>query len=438
MMCRSIFTKGVIAAVLVVLGFALGGMRSAARRTGVGMSDHDREEVASRPSEHVTRLSLESGETLARLLERSTLGPEEARRLTNVVATYRNPRRLRPGFGMDLYWSAEDSTLRRVVIPLGADTILHIAVSDTTAWNVEVELRPVRREVVFLQGKIQSSLYDAIVKAGEGIRIPEAERRALVDILAEQIFAWQIDFSRDLRAGDEFRVIYERQARPDGSARSSRVLAAQFRLSGKNYEAFWLERAQGTSSYYDRNGESLKGMLLRAPLEFRRISSGFGNRYHPILKTNRPHNGIDYAAARGTPVRAVGDGTVVFAGRKGGFGNLVEIRHARGYLTRYAHLQGFAKGIRPGVRVRQGETIGYVGSTGLATGPHLHYELLQNGRPINPASVRLITGDPVPKKDRETYRRAIAPWIAMLDHTSIARMEEDDAAGTKAIVVNVD
>jgi murein DD-endopeptidase MepM/ murein hydrolase activator NlpD len=240
-----------------------------------------------------------------------------------------------------------------------------------------------------------------------------------VDLLADKIFAWQIDFSRDLRPGDGYRILYERQVRPDGTARSWRVIGALFDLGEKQHSAFWYRLPDGTEDYYDRDGESLRRAFLRAPLEFRRISSAFSTgRFHPILKKSRPHHGIDYAAASGTPIRAVGDGVVARAGWGGGYGNVVEIRHRSAYSSRYAHMRAFAPGIRPGVRVRQGDLIGYVGSTGLSTGPHLHYEFHENGRPINPSSIKYLTGDPVPGGSRSRYRSAVSVQLAKMERAA--------------------
>jgi murein DD-endopeptidase MepM/ murein hydrolase activator NlpD len=284
-----------------------------------------------------------------------------------------------------------------------------------------------------ITGAVQSSLYAAMLR-DDGSGIPADERRAIVDLLADRIFAWQVDFSRDLRSGDEYRLLYERTVRPDGTARNSRILGVQFSIGGRDREAYFFRLPDGTESYYDRDGESLRRAFLRAPLEFRRISSAFSTgRFHPVLRTTRPHNGVDYAAAPGTPVRAVGDGVISRAAWGGGYGNVVDIRHQRGYMTRYAHLQGFARGIRAGSRVQQGDIIGYVGSTGLATGPHLHFEFHENGRPVDPTTVRHITGEPVPRQHRDAFRANVRAQLALMDrlaspiHLAAAELEAEAA-----------
>jgi murein DD-endopeptidase MepM/ murein hydrolase activator NlpD len=229
--------------------------------------------------------------------------------------------------------------------------------------------------------------------------------------------------------------VYERLVRPDGTARASKVLAVQMEINGRSHEAYLFRAPDGSEVYYGRDGSSLKRAFLRAPLEFRRISSAFSkSRFHPVLGVSRPHNGVDYAAASGTPVRAVGDGIIGRAGWGGGYGNVVDIRHSRGYTSRYAHLRGFAPGIRAGARVRQGDIIGYVGATGLATGPHLHYEFHSNGRPVDPNSIRYLTGEPLSPRNRALFDRSVGLQLGFLDRwldsLQLADRETGQLAGT--------
>jgi murein DD-endopeptidase MepM/ murein hydrolase activator NlpD len=219
------------------------------------------------------------------------------------------------------------------------------------------------------------------------------------------VYDWEIDFTRDVHPGDRFRVVIERLESPEGERRFGRVLAAEVQL-GKvpSYAFAFAPNSSEVAGFYDGEGRSLKRAFLRAPLQFRRVSSRFGTRFHPILHVWRHHEGIDFAAAYGAPVRATGDGVVTRLGREDtGYGNLIELRHANGIRTRYGHLSAFARGLRVGERVEQGETIGYVGSTGLATGPHLHYEFLVNGRPINPQRKDFGAGRPVPNNLRAAF-----------------------------------
>ncbi|HET7275163.1 MAG TPA: peptidoglycan DD-metalloendopeptidase family protein [Longimicrobiaceae bacterium] len=383
------------------------------------------------PAEVSVQDTLHAGETLSELLERSRLAEADARALLAELQEHQDPRRLHPGAVISYRRSFVDGAVRGLDLSLDADRTLSIH-REGSAWDGSVERVPVQADTAVLTGSVQSSLYAALL-ASDASGVPAAERERIADLLADKVFAWQIDFSRDLRKGDRFRILYERMVRPDGTARMGRVVAVQFSVNDRNYEAYSFTAPDGSQDYYDQNGESLRRAFLRAPLEFRRISSSFSTgRFHPILKKTRAHHGIDYAANMGTPIRAVGDGTVVRAGRAGGYGNLIEIRHIRGYSTRYAHMRGFAKGIRAGTRVKQGEIIGYVGSTGLSTGPHLHYEFRSRGTPINPNSIRDISGDPVPEKYRTAFRAARAEQVAALNGASgpVLLAAASDASGS--------
>lgn len=361
--------------------------------------------------------TLHAGETLSQLLQRAELAEGEARAVLAELRAYQDPRRLHPGAVISWRRSFTNGEVRGMALRLDPDRTLSMQRGDA-GWTGRVEEVPVQADTAVLTGTVESSLYTALLN-GEGSGVPASERERVADLLADRIFAWQIDFSRDLRRGDEFRILYERMVRPDGTARTGRVVAVQFSINQRDYQAYAFELPDGGVDYFDEEGESLRRAFLRAPLQFRRISSAFStSRFHPVLKRSRPHWGIDYAASSGTPIYAVGDGTVRRAGWGGGYGNVVEIRHMRGYSTRYAHLRGFASGIRAGSRVKQGDVIGYVGSTGLATGPHLHYEFHENGRPVNPNSVRGITGDPVPRSHLEAFGVTMRSHLAAMDRAA--------------------
>ncbi len=250
---------------------------------------------------------------------------------------------------------------------------------------------PLERRTVRLAGRIRSSLFEAIVGLGES---PE-----LVQDFAD-MFAWDIDFSKEARPGDEFRVLFEKFYDRDGFVRYGKLLAAEYQPKHRTLVAIYFEEDDGYGDYYRPNGESVRGTFLRAPLRYRRISSRYSrSRLHPILKVRRPHEGIDYAAAHGTPVWAVADGTVIFRGWSGGFGRLVKIRHPTGYVSYYGHLSRYGDDLSVGSRVRQKQVIGYVGATGLATGPHLDYRLKVNGRFADPLRVKLPQGEPIRVKN---------------------------------------
>jgi murein DD-endopeptidase MepM/ murein hydrolase activator NlpD len=357
--------------------------------------------------------TLRRGETLSGLLQRSKLDLGDANALIEQLREHQDLRSLRPGAVISYRRAAEGGALKALEMRLDADHTFRMR-STGGAWQGTLEQVEVRKDTAVLAGEVRFSLYQALL-AGEG-DLPKPERERIADVLAEKIFAWQVDFSRDLREGDRFRILYERDVRPDGTARAGKILAVQFEVDGRDQEAYLYRHADGSEDYYGRDGASLKRAFLRTPVEFRRISSVFSSgRYHPILHRIRAHKGIDYAAAPGTPVRAVGDGVIARAGWAGGYGNLIEIRHGRGYASRYGHMRAFARGMRPGVRVKQGEVIGYVGMTGLATGPHLHYEFHTDGVAVNPFSVKYLTADPLGGQARARFREIVAARVAVLD-----------------------
>lgn len=387
-------------------------------------------EARAAPVEVAFQDTLRRGETLSELLARSALDGETAKALLAEIQEESDPRSLRPGVVLRYRRATADGELRGLEMRLDPDRTLSMK-READGWDGAVEEVEVRPETAVLAGEVRSSLYQALLD-GEGT-VPREERERIADLLADRIFAWRLDFSRDLRRGDAFRIVYERLVRPDGTARSGRVLAVRFDVGDTEHEAYFFRTADGFEDYYDARGESLRRAFLRAPLQFRRISSTFSTgRYHPILHRIRAHHGIDYAAAPGTPVRAVGDGVVARAGWSGGYGNVVEIRHRSGYSSRYAHLRGYASGIRPGTRVKQEQVIGYVGSTGLSTGPHLHYEFRENGRPINPSSIKWLTGEPVPASQRARFRALVGERVALMergaDRTRLADARARQAA----------
>ena len=242
---------------------------------------------------------------------------------------------------------------------------------------------PLEVEVTGARARIETSLFDAGRDAGMSAQT--------VLVLANEIFGWDIDFANDIRAGDEFSVLYQRKFQDGAYVTDGRVLAAEFTNRGKTYRAVWFESADGSvKGYYSPEGKGMRKAFLRAPIDFARVSSGFNpKRRHPISGQIRAHRGIDFAAPTGTPIYAAGDGRIEFAGRKGGYGNAVVINHGKGITTLYGHMSRFGKSARGGRSVRQGEIIGYVGSTGASTGPHLHYEYRVKGVHKNPASIPL-------------------------------------------------
>jgi murein DD-endopeptidase MepM/ murein hydrolase activator NlpD len=230
------------------------------------------------------------------------------------------------------------------------------------------------------------------------------------------IFGWDIDFALDIRRGDHFTVVYQEYYLEGKKVRDGDILAAEFTNQGKSYRAIRYVDADGNAGFYTPEGLSLRKAFLRTPVKFSRISSRFTlHRKHPILNRIRAHKGVDYAAPRGTPIRATGDGKVVFRGRKGGYGRTIVIQHGSKYSTLYGHMSRYNGKVKLGRRVRQGQVIGYVGSSGLATGPHLHYEFRIDGVHRNPLTVKLPVAEPIAKRYRDDFQKLATPLIAQLE-----------------------
>ncbi len=356
--------------------------------------------------------TLTRSQTLSDVLERGGIvGHDYAAFLAAVKGL--DVRRLRPGLVFHFRGLRTDSVADRVTVRPSPERRLWFSRADG-GWVEREETIPWRVTRLRLAGTIESSLYDALDQAVADSALPAPERRSLAWAIAD-VYDWEVDFTRDVRPGDRFAVLIERLESPEGERRFGRILAARVDVARTPAYAFRFDHGSA-DGFYDEQGRSLRRAFLRAPLQFRRISSRFGNRFHPILHLWRNHEGIDFEAAYGTPVRATADGVVAQVGREdGGYGNLVELSHAKGIHTRYGHLSAFAKGLHVGEHVNQGETVGYVGSTGLSTGPHLHYEFIVNGRATNPQRKDMGAGTPVPRSARASYEAARAQLFAQLE-----------------------
>ena len=356
--------------------------------------------------------TLSAGETLQALLRRGGVSDSDATAALRAARSL-DMRRIPAGMPVTIAAVGADSTPTEIVLQLAVDRLLHIK-RMSSGWSSEEERLPWTTDTVVVNGSISSNLYDAMDSSAKDI-LPAGARRQLTWSLAD-VLEYRVDMSRDLQPGDEFRVMAERSVSPNGATRIDRVIAATLRLSGNVIEAVRFKSGSVGGDFFDQDGRSLRASFLRAPLEFRRISSVFGLRRHPILGTLRRHEGTDYAANAGTPVRAVGDAVVVRAGWSGGYGNLIELRHPNGYVTRYGHLRGFASGVRAGAHVSIGQTIGYVGTTGLSTGPHLHFEVIVGGAQRDPrVALNLKGGQPIPKAERSVFAMLRDRLMASLD-----------------------
>lgn len=367
------------------------------------------------PPEEVETHVLARGETLSGVLARADITRSDFADLLLALREHLNPRALGTGSEITVRRWRRGGGPRAVDVRANADTTVRL-VKSAIGWSSEIVITPTKVDTVWVAGQIEAgrSLYTALMN-DDGLDLPVGERVQLVDELSK-IYGYKLDFSRDIQPGDTYRLAYEREARPDGSTRSRRVLIAEIVNQGRVYPAIYFTDRQGRGDYYDMDGRALRFGFRRSPLDYVRVTSSFSwRRYHPVLGVYRAHLGTDYGAAAGTPVKATADGTVIFAGRDGGYGNLVKIRHFGGYETRYAHLSRFAPGIRPGVAVKQEQVIGYVGSTGLATGPHLHYELRKNGQPINPRTVQIDAAPEVPHEERDRFNALVSERLALIE-----------------------
>ena len=354
--------------------------------------------------------SLEAGQTLAGSLRRREVPRDVVQVIQRELSGHFDFRRARPGHSYRLTLTREGRLVdfRYALSPLDGWRIARRG----DRFDVRHEEAPLTPEVARIAGVVTTSLHEAIAELGESPQLAQD---------FADIFAWDIDFSRSSHYGDEFGILYERLYRADWDGNEmyvgpGRILAAHYHGPSGDLRAVYFEPEQGRGGYYRPDGSSVEGLFLRAPLRYSRISSTFSAaRRHPILRVTRPHHGIDYAAPEGTPLWAVADGTVIYRGRAGGFGNLVKIRHRSGYVSYYAHLSSFAKGLRLGQTVQQKQVIGYVGQTGLATGPHVCFRIAKDGEYVDPVRLHAPSGPPLSPELRTTFFRERDLLLAELE-----------------------
>lgn len=359
---------------------------------------------------------IQSGDTLAHALSRLKIDDLEIQRLLATDAVRQLASGIRVGRRIQATTTLDGQLQAIQFERSGAPALTVLRQGDGFAAQESSDLLETR--VVMRSGRILSSLYGATDSAG----IPDR----IANHMAET-FSTSLDFREDLRRGDTFSVIYTVDYRNGEPIATGKLLAAEFVNAGKSYRVVLFRDASGREDYYTPEGESLKKGFLRSPLEFSRVTSSFSNsRKHPVYGFHRAHTGVDFGAPTGTRVKATGDASVVFAGRKGGYGNLVILRHTNGYETYYAHLSAFASGIRKGIAVSQGQNIGYVGATGTATGPHLHYEVRIAGKPKNPMAIKLPGAAPLTTAQRKEFQQQTGNWsekLALLRNTNLAALD---------------
>lgn len=370
--------------------------------------------VETPPAPEWKNVTVNSGDTLSVVFERIGLSATTLHAVINSSSDAKRFTRLKAGQVLDfkLDETGELAAIKSRINDL--ETLRLDREGDSYAFTSELITPDVRTQ--FAQGEITSSLFLAAQRAGMSHNLT---------MEMANIFGYDVDFARDIRQGDRFEVVYEELHVGDKRIGTNNILAARFSNRGKNFTAVRFTDKNGYSSYYRADGTSLRKAFIRTPVEFARISSKFNpNRRHPVLNKIRAHNGVDYAAATGTPIKATGDGRIVHVGRKGGYGNTIVVQHGQKYKTLYAHMSRYANNLRQGSNVSQGQIIGYVGMTGLATGPHLHYEFLVNGRHVNPLGIDLPVADPVPQNERTAFMAISNKMMASLDQNSDTQMAQ--------------
>lgn len=338
-------------------------------------------------------VEVKSGDSLSKVLSPEGISAQDIYKVSLADKKQKTLLQMRPGQTINFTKNETTGELTQLTLILNRLDSVTFERDNDKFNRTETSKTP---EIVqaYKEAEINNSLFVDGLKAG-------IDQPLLIELA--NIFGWDIDFALDIRKGDSLSILYEENFLDGEKIGHGNIIAAQFINNGRTYQAIRFKTEKG-ASYYTPDGLAMRKAFIRTPVDFTRISSKFNpNRLHPIFKTSRPHRGVDYAAASGTPVKAAGDGKISFAGKQNGYGNVVIIDHGKGYQTLYAHLKGFARGTKRGARVQQGKIIAYVGQTGWATGPHLHYEFRINGTHKNPVTVKLPNDDPMPKNDLKKY-----------------------------------
>ncbi len=399
-------------AVIIGFIFTLAVVQNLFNRTGIEKLLTPKQ-PANAPANQVQTISLaclfseelKPNQTLETLLSAKGFPRELIHHLSEPLKAIVNLRQLKPGELLSL-WSSPDSSFVLLEYEKSPTEVYQVSknLEEVSAYSVPVHLD---EKVVSATAVIDNSLWEALLRADKS---PE------LAVKLADIFAWEIDFLTETRPGDKLKFLYEEIWKADQLIGYGDILAAEVEISGQAYRAFLYENPSGHCDYYDDSGKSLRKAFLKSPLNYRRVSSGFSySRKHPIFHTSRPHYGVDFAAPVGSPVVATADGVVRFAGWKGGLGKFVEIRHSNGWVTGYGHLSRIATGIIPGRRIQQKDLIGYVGSTGWSTGPHLHYQVEIGGRQVNPLKLQAPAGTPVKLEYLVEFQQMRDKYLAELN-----------------------
>ncbi len=375
--------------------------------------------------QQIVPVEVQRGETMQEAVERTGIAPDEARNVVNLMGEAFDIAHIRAGLAFQAAVQTPrdrrgDVRLVSLTLPASAAKTITISRTFDGALQMKQQEEQIREEQMVASGEIRGSLYEAAVKAGA---TPQLTHQVV------QLFAHKLDFTRDIQPGDKFSLVFDRKVTESGKiVETGDLLYAELDANGKTTRFYRFERKDGGTDYFDETGKNIKGFLLRTPVDGARITSRFGMRKHPVLGYTRAHQGIDFGAGTGTPILAAGDGVVAEAGRKGGYGNWLRIHHSGGWDTGYGHISRYAKGIHRGSRVKQGQVVAYVGATGLATGPHLHYEVWKNGARVNPLSAKVPQGTILAGRELAAFKAQKARIDATLER---GQQTQFAAAGAK-------
>lgn len=386
---------GTIGAVLIVAAIAAAIFWFAARPDSASPEATSATPAPPVSKRHIVEYKVEAGDTWEKITKKFAIDWNLGLAILASSEGAHSLASIHEGNQIRFFYENAMAELDAIEYDIDDEELLLVSANGMGEFSAEIKEIVYDVNIAVKQGTIESFLYETALAQG----IPES---IVLDLA--WIFSWDIDFASSIQKGDSFVVVYEERYRDGEKVKPGNILAARFVNSGNTFEAFYYTDPEGYSGYYNAGGRQLRRQFLRSPLDYTRITSGFSyNRFHPILQTFGTHRAIDYAAAAGTPVSATADGTVTYAGWSGGNGNYVGMKHANGYSTGYAHLSAFAKGIKYGAKIKQNQVIGFVGSTGLSTGPHLHYEMRKNGALINPLRLDLPPGDMMKEESLEGF-----------------------------------
>ena len=374
--------------------------------------DEKNEKIAAEPSDRKNSVEITEGSTYGELMSGAGIPAATANEIYKIALDKYDLAKVKVGHFLELTFDKDSNSFKELVYKIDSEDELAVSynISEEKATSTgeiagsfTAEVRPIDYEVkiVTKEGEVKTSMYEAALENN-------IDERAIIELA--DAFQWTIDFALDPRVGDKFKFIYEERYLNGEYQMPGKILAGQYINDGKKYEVYYFEENKDNAGYFDENGNSVQKMFLKAPVAFRYISSGFttGARYIEAFNISTGHRAIDYAATYGTPIRAVGDGTVIFAAYNGSYGNMVKIRHNGTYQTNYGHMSKFA--VKRGVKVKQGDIIGYIGSTGLSTGPHLHYEMEKNGVKINALKEVMPPGQAIKDENKQRFFDEIKGW----------------------------